>query len=135
MPAGSLHLTLHFLGNVAPETTAALVPLLQEVRCEPFTLRFGSADDWRGIAVLRPLDTPAALAALHCSLGEVLVRCGVPLEERPFRAHVTLARKAAGGTPPPDGFALEWPADGSFALVESPGGGKGYRALHRFRMW
>lgn len=135
VPAGNLHLTLHFLGSVAPATVAALGPMLDEVRCEPFTLRFGSADDWRGIAVLKPLETPPPLAALHRSLAQVLGRCDVPVEQRPFRPHVTLARKASGGKPPPSGFAFEWPAECSFALVDSPGDGQRYQVLHRFRMW
>ncbi|MFC5497564.1 RNA 2',3'-cyclic phosphodiesterase [Caenimonas terrae] len=140
LPAGAaptrtenLHLTLHFLGPVAADRRDALIAALAErPATEPFTLTFGIAQLWPGgIAVVCPLAAPAPLERLHARLADVLRRLGLPVEERPFRPHVTLARKAARAEVPAQGPAMEWKVDGGFALVESAAG-QGYRALRRF---
>ena len=45
----------------------------------------------------------------------------LPVEKRPFRPHVTLARHAAGAVPPSETAPLRWPVNGH-ALVQSAGG-------------
>jgi 2'-5' RNA ligase len=127
-----LHMTLHFLGDVAAERLPALIRGV-DTRTDRFDLQFGRAELWPGgIAVLRPRQTPPALVRLHAELGDALRTLELPVEARPFRAHVTLARRAAGATPPAHGPELDWPVDAGFALVRSLPGGAGYQVLQRF---
>ncbi len=129
VPAQKLHLTLHFLGAVArgrlPELRAAL-----DISSPRFELTLARAAVWPGgVAVLEPAaGVPAPLAALHRRLGEALRACGLPVEARPFRPHVTLARRAAGAALPASAAPVRWPAQGH-VLVESE---RGYRVLHAF---
>lgn len=113
-----LHLTLHFIGNVARERLPQLQAGLA-VPCTGFELAFGQPALWpRGIAVIEPLTVPGALPALHAALADALHRLGLPTEARPFRPHVTLARHAQQAGVPTQAPAIAWRIDG-YALVES----------------
>jgi 2'-5' RNA ligase len=131
---GNLHLTLHFPGSVAADKAPALRNALAGLPAiETFTLEFGRAELWPGgIAVVSPLATPEPLQLLHAQLAATLRELGLPVEERPFRPHVTVARKARRATVPRDGPALEWKVRNGFALVQSMPAGQGYRVLERF---
>lgn len=118
-----LHLTLHFLGAVDRGRLPELRRALAQVNSPRFTLTLSRPALWSGgIAVLEPERVPPELAQMHAALAPALVRLGLPVETRPFRPHVTLARRAAGASPPPPGAAVNWPVDGH-ALVESRRGG------------
>jgi RNA 2',3'-cyclic 3'-phosphodiesterase len=80
------------------------------------------------VAVWLPQAVPPALGALHARLGAAMAALGLTVETRPFRPHVTLARRAAGALPPPPAAGLAWRADG-YALVDSSAG---YRVLARY---
>lgn len=113
-----LHVTLHFLGNFPrvrlPELVAGI-----GVRFKPFELGFGHPELWHsGIAVLAPDAVPERLLALHGALGEALERLGLPLEARPYRPHVTLARRAGPVLSPIQGPPISWQVN-SYALMES----------------
>ena len=127
-----LHVTLHFLGNVAD----ALVPALRhglDVRWDGCELPLDQANVWPGgIAVLEAASVPAALAELHARLGEKLSALGVPVEPRRYRPHVTLARKAFAARPPERFEPVPWRAGPGFALVQSLPGGRGYEPLQAF---
>lgn len=94
--AGQLHLTLHFLGDVADEAHAALPAALARVTFDPFTIAI------RGTGVFPPRGRPtvlwagvadsAPLTALHGGIGVALESCGLAIERRPYVPHVTLAR-------------------------------------------
>jgi 2'-5' RNA ligase len=128
-----LHVTLHFLGDVAPERVLDLKYVLGRVVSQGFTLQFGHADTWQhGIAVLRPDKSPTALRALHARVGLALAEIGLPTEERSYRPHVTLARRAGGAKPPPEPARIEWESSGGFVLVQTLGGGRGYQVLEKF---
>jgi RNA 2',3'-cyclic 3'-phosphodiesterase len=127
-----LHLTLHYFGNVASGRIAELVDGL-EVPVDAFTLAFGTGEVWpKGVAVLLPREQPAALTQLHARIGDAAHRLHLPVEERPYRPHVTLARRARGASPPSAGANLRWQVAGGYALVRSLPGGAGYEILHRF---
>ena len=118
--AEQLHLTLHFIGDVARERVPTLADAL-DAPLQPFALRFGRAALWQhGVAVAEPLTAPARLLALHAALGQVLLAHELPLDARPFRPHVTLARRAAAASAQP-GPALRWQVR-SYALMESRAG-------------
>jgi RNA 2',3'-cyclic 3'-phosphodiesterase len=127
-----LHLTLHFIGSVPVARLDDVVTGLR-VPCEPLQLAFGQSEMWPGgIAVLRPREAPQPLLALHARLARALQQMALPVEERPLRAHVTLARQAAGAAPPGDA-SLHWRADAGYVLVQSLANGGGYEVLERFK--
>ena len=100
--ADKLHLTLHFLGALPEERLPELLEAFA-VPFEPFRLELTHATLWHnGIAVLEPEHVPPALPALHARLSSALLALGLPPEARSYRPHVTMARRAAGATPPPE---------------------------------
>lgn len=123
-----LHLTVQFIGAVPnarlPELAQALA-----LPMHPFDLTLDRAEVWpQGLAVLCPDAVTDALTALHADLQAALQRLALPVDTRAFRPHVTLARKAAGASPPSAPPTLRWSVQG-FALVQSRGG---YRTLVRY---
>jgi len=115
---GKLHLTLHFLGAVPQDR----IPELVEAFHVPF----------RPFAVLEPLAIPSELSELHAALAERVAALGLPLEERSYKPHVTLARRAHGALVPPPAPALAWRVHG-YALVESKLTTDGsYHVLHTY---
>lgn len=95
-----MHLTLQFFGDVARER----LPELRTALAGPFTsfsLTLSRPALWPGgTTVLEPEDMPPALAKLHATLAVVLSRTALKVETRPYRPHVTLARRAAGTISP-----------------------------------
>lgn len=133
VPSESLHVTLHFLGDVAPRSVLDLKYVLKSIPAPAFELQFGKADMWQhGIAVLRPGNSPTLLRGLHARIGLALAEIELPVEDRPYRPHVTLARRASGATPPGQDADVRWESRSGFALVQTLGGGKGYEVLERF---
>ena len=132
VPAGRLHLTLHFIGSVP---RARLPELADGLRLpfRPFDLQLGHPALWKyGIAVLEPDTVPAPLLALQTALGAALQGLGLAPEERPYRPHVTLARRADGAVAPPDGRPIRWRVP-SYALMESRlGADEGYTVIRRY---
>lgn len=127
-----LHVTLHFLGEVA----SALLPVLRRdlaVAWSGCELVLDRPVVWPGgIAVLEASAVPGPLADLHGELAGRLHGLGVPVEERRYRPHVTLARKAFGARPPASPGPVRWLAAPGFALVQSLPGGRGYATLQSF---
>ncbi|MGI4720635.1 MAG: RNA 2',3'-cyclic phosphodiesterase [Janthinobacterium lividum] len=116
-----LHVTLHFLGALPSERLPELLEGLA-VPFTPFRLDLGRATLWHnGIAVLEPLVQPPELPGLHRRLADALLALGLPPEARPYRPHVTMARRAASAIAPQDGPPVPWSVSG-YALVESRNG-------------
>ena len=124
-----LHVTLHFIGPVVRDRLPAIQSALARP-CPHIALRFEGVELWHpGLAVLVAPSVPTPLQTLHAQLAEALHAAGLPVETRPYRPHVTLARQARGArllapVPPP----LVWRAQ-AYVLVESRGG---YRVLARY---
>lgn len=119
--ADKLHVTLHFLGSQPSERLPAFLDGF-DVPFEPFSLELDTAALWHsGIAVLEPDTTPPQLQALHARLSNALVALGLCPEARPYRPHVTMARRAAGAALPAGLPPVCWDARG-YALVESKNG-------------
>ncbi len=127
-----LHVTLHFLGEVAAEEVGALAAALP-CPFEPFTLSFGTHQVWpHGIAVLEPHSTPSQLTDLHAALGRTLHSLGLTTDARPYRPHVTMARRAEGATADAAGPPIEWRVE-RYALMQSASGrGGGYTTLRTY---
>ncbi len=126
VPGENLHLTLVFLGDVPERQLGCVEDAAAGARAEPFELVLDRLSWWRQSQVLwlGARETPPALAALVGALRERLAACGLALESRPFRAHMTLLRKVRRRPSLPHGEPLHWRPD-SHALIEStpvPGG-------------
>jgi RNA 2',3'-cyclic 3'-phosphodiesterase len=126
----SLHLTVHFLGDVAALRLPDLIDGLQ-VAFHPFELRFSRPASWpHGISVLLPDAIPEGLLQLQRALGSALQGLALPVEARPYRPHVTLARRAEGAEPPECGPLVHWPVR-DYALMESKPGARGAYSVLR----
>ncbi len=118
LPPQQIHLTLHFLGSVPRQRLPALVEDLR-VPFAPFDLALRRCERWpRGTLVALPDEPPPALADLHAALGAALQHLGLPVEQRAFRPHVTLARRYDGPVPAPLASPVRWHVT-RYALVES----------------
>ena len=125
-----LHLTLHFIGAV-PRALWPRLPGALRVPCHGIALQFQAARAWpHGLVVLPARTVSDALRELHAALGRALTGLGLPVEQRAFRPHVTLARRAAGAQLPATLPLLSW-RSGSYALVNSDPVA-GYQVLARF---
>ncbi len=92
-----LHLTLHFLGEVAANELGAVRAALATVRRDAFTInvsRVGMFSSERHAKVLwAGVEANAGLTELHRAIGVVLTDAiGFRPEERPYTPHITLAR-------------------------------------------
>ena len=114
------HVTLEFLGQVPVERQPSLRAAADRVRRSPVAIEFDRVEYWRKpqVVCLVASHVPMGLATLVTQLRAELVQEGFAVEARPFRPHVTLARKvrSAAGTRIEPPFL--WRADG-FALVRS----------------
>lgn len=125
------HVTLHFIGAV-PRSRLDELGAALAVAVTPFELRFGEPMLWpHGLAVLLPMAVPAALQQLHDRLGARLRQLGLRTDERPYRPHLTLARRAVQAVPPvPPAWGWRVRA---YVLMESTGRPEArYRVLQRF---
>ncbi|MDQ3058305.1 MAG: 2'-5' RNA ligase family protein [Pseudomonadota bacterium] len=130
--AEKLHLTLHFIGAVPRQRLTQLIAELK-VPFTPFELDVGQPALWHpGLAVLEPHASPAGLLRLHEALSEALLRLDLPREMRPYRPHITLARRAGRSEAPAGQPALRWLVQ-DYALMESVAAPLDqYRLLQRY---
>jgi len=117
-----IHLTLRFLGEVEPDLDARGRELWGSAitECLPFHIRLTGLGCfpprgqprvlWVGIEETEP---GGALAALAARLETAARELGFAAESRPFRPHLTLARRARSGpTDTPDSLRENGAADG-----------------------
>ncbi|MNK70416.1 2'-5'-RNA ligase [compost metagenome] len=108
-PAKTLHLTLHFLGEVAPDRLDALDAELRDGSRDFGTFRL-QLDRLGGFPSLKHPRTLwvgiggeiERLAAFEAKLRPHVVAAGIPLESRRYSPHITLARDPQGSIPPLD---------------------------------
>ncbi len=108
----NLHLTLRFLGPIAPGRVAdvAAAAAAAAAQHDPIEVNLGGAGAFPSptrprVLWLAVADGAPALTALAATLGDELGLRGWERDERPFRAHLTLARA--------DGIAGAWRAVGA----------------------
>lgn len=137
MRADTLHLTLAFLGNVAAEVRDALLPHMDAIHAEGFSLRLDHAGHWshNRVGWLGCNTPPTQLRALADRLRVALRAAGVSFDANPFVPHVTLLRNTAGGVAP-DFEPVDWHAK-DFALIASETGEAGahYTVLRRWPLY
>jgi 2'-5' RNA ligase len=116
----NLHSTLAFLGPVAEARHAAAVEIAAQVRQAPFRLVLDRLEHWprQGLLCMTSTEPPSGAAELAAELWKLLAAQGFVPDFKPYRPHVTIARKvmkphALGAIHP-----VEWSVQ-DFALVES----------------
>ncbi|WP_411726629.1 RNA 2',3'-cyclic phosphodiesterase [Methyloglobulus sp.] len=115
----NLHVTLLFLGNITTDKEIAFREEVAIIPVPKITLRFDHLNFWKkpGVLCLTATDNSPKLMALVDNLAIVARKLDIPIDERPFKPHVTLAKKAK------EPMTLEfepiiWHSK-SFCLVES----------------
>ncbi len=116
----NLHITLVFLGAVDGPRRACVEAAGDSIRGQPFTLELDRITWWSRPRVLFAgcSEIPPALLDLVGELKRGCQGCGFEPERRPYRAHLTLARKVAVGQPSTTVEAMPWHVR-DFCLVES----------------
>lgn len=137
VPEANLHLTLAFIGPVVDERMEQALSLGDGIRGRAFQLQLTRLGHWgRGRVVwLAPDETPEALTELVEALNQGLDRLAFPTDERAYRPHLTLARKALVRDIPNIKPDITLTID-RFALFESvpEGGGVRYDALKTWKL-
>jgi RNA 2',3'-cyclic 3'-phosphodiesterase len=119
VPSANYHMTLAFIGEVST-SLAVLKAIGAAQRIPAFTVRLDGYEYWpmSSVVVARVSSCPAALEDLRRGLCADLVRCGVRLDDRPFRPHVTIARKVPQAPVLQAMSEMTWSAH-AFALARS----------------
>lgn len=117
---GNWHVTLVFIGGFPEERIPEVQAGAAGIRPEPFRLRFDRLGYWRRprIACLEATIVPAALERLVADLETLMRRFDREPEDRAYRPHVTLVRRAR----PFETIVLARPLElewAGFELVES----------------
>ena len=125
VPARNLHVTLAFLGSVPRRRVPELRRIAQHAaaacaREAPLALHFERLEFWPRQQILCALaaeEIPAA-SALAAVLKDTAAAAGFTPDLKPFRAHVTVARKSTQAPRRYTWRELVWRFDG-FALIDS----------------
>jgi 2'-5' RNA ligase len=133
MRAAKIHLTLAFLGEIDPERAAAAIEVARSVRFAPFGLALDCVGSFRAarVAWAGSLAPQAELEALQADLAARLRAAEFTLEDRPFAAHATLARRTVRAVPRARIEAVAWTV-GAFTLVRSETGAGRYEVVETF---
>ncbi len=137
VPAENLHITLLFLGSVTAQTRICAEKIAEGIAGHPFELSLDQIGFWpqSGIVWLGARELPESLTALVQDLHLGVAGCGIDLDARPFKPHVTLMRKALVVRRERPLVAVAWRVD-DFALAESKTNrdGSHYKVLTRWRL-
>jgi RNA 2',3'-cyclic 3'-phosphodiesterase len=119
VPAANMHVTLLFLGNIAPDTEAAFKLGTTSIAIPKINLCFDQISFWKKPRILclttsKPEPEAISLAAQFSELAKDL---GILIENRPLTPHITLVKNASNLTP--QAFEpVVWQSN-SVCLVES----------------
>ena len=129
-PSERLHLTVAFLGNVPTVAVEPLIALGRTIagRAPRFTLTLDRVGAFRdaGIAWVGASVPPTALLSLASELKLALGSAGFRIDERNFKAHVTLARRCERRPRVADPPVISWPVE-AMSLMASELGSHGPR--------
>jgi len=129
VPPGNYHVTLAFLGSVDAGRLTQLELLCSTVAAScaaPPPLAFTALAHWERSEILAAVctDESPVLLELTRALRCALVAAGFSPDLKPFRAHVTVARKVRGAQPRALAAGVRWSC-AALALMESRSGGRG----------
>jgi 2'-5' RNA ligase len=130
VPPAKIHLTVAFLGDVGEERLPAARLAAEGGRWKAFDVTLDQVGSFRGARVgwAGCREPASGLIELQSGLAGRLVEAGFALDERPYAAHVTLARKIVRPIPPSPTKPVTWRAS-ELALVRSELGKGGYSTL------
>jgi 2'-5' RNA ligase len=135
--AENLHMTLAFLGMVDEGRIETICSMASCIKESGFRLRLDHTGYWRRPKILwcAPSHTPQHLASLVKQLWQGLEGCGFEQEQREYRPHVTLMRKAAAVKPQQLKSQIIWPVS-HFELMWShhKDGALHYETLDRWML-
>jgi len=130
----NLHVTVLFLGRISPEQQAVITGEAGKLPSPPITLSFDRLSFWKKPAVLclTACQFDQSVSILNENLARIAEQQGIPIENRPFKPHVTLVKKANSAIDL-DFAPILWRSNG-FCLVESCSGSDGveYRIIQRW---
>lgn len=133
-PADNLHQTLVFLGAIADEQLMPLISACQTIELPPISMQFEKLMFWPQPKVLCLLaeTLPETLVTLVDELQAIASEFDIRLDQRPYRPHITLARKASEAIAI-DFAPIRFTAD-EFVLMQSVSSDNGpvYRPLYRW---
>jgi 2'-5' RNA ligase len=141
-----LHITLKFLGGVQAAVLEDVANRLAEIRMRPFKVSLAGAGFFEAAGVLfAEVLRTAELHSLQESVERAMIGSGIARDERPYRPHITLARRIGkrrisiprGLVTRLDGFCKDLP-ERSFSaqriiLYESAAGH--YQPLREYDLW
>lgn len=129
VPTANFHITLAFLGQIDARQHEALLQEMNHVKGQPFSLTLNTTALWEGPKILlaAPGEPDNALMDLARQVRKAARAARVQVDNRPYRPHVTLVRKATDTLPAPL-FTPDISADFSqFHLFESFSNAQGVR--------
>lgn len=109
----TLHLTVVFVGTVDGRVATSIRDAGEATRFAAFDLSLDRLGAFAraGVAWAAPSEVPAALAAANRDLVRALADRGVATEARPYRPHVTLARRCERTLEGPIAPPVAWRVD------------------------
>jgi 2'-5' RNA ligase len=97
--AANWHITVAFLGEIDGNTQACVevAAAAAAARAQPFVLTLDEFGYWPRPQVVwvGARQCPSSLQTMVVALRQGLQGCGLPMDDRPFAAHLTLRRKVA----------------------------------------
>ena len=135
VPRDRIHLTLAFLGELASERADEAMRAAESTRSSAFELVLDQIGSFRAarVAWAGCDHAPAGLKTLQTRLAQALRSRDFTLEERPFAAHVTLARKISRSLEREPIPPILWQAR-EYTLVRSEPGTGRYAVLETWRL-
>lgn len=114
------HITLAFLGSVDAAQRQCVEQVAEAIHLPGFELALDHDGYFPRPRVLwlGARETPEVLKELANTLVKGCGDCGLSLDKRPFKAHLTLKRKVNQAPPSNEIKPIAWPVE-SFALVRS----------------
>jgi 2'-5' RNA ligase len=129
--ARDLHLTLAFLGEVAPESMGEVERAAGEVKPRAATLVLDRPGFWKHNRIVwaGASSFPPELGALSLDLRGALARSGLAFDAKQFVSHVTLLRDAREPVTIPALAPIRWEWEGFVLAGSSPRPGRRYEIL------
>ncbi len=126
--AENIHATLAFIGAWPLSEVATLHRIGAQLNVAPSRVTLDVLSSFRraGVAWIGASVVPASLLDVVRTLGAELATIGVELDERPFRLHLTLARKCRDAHRREAAGPFDWDVD-DVALMRSDTHGDGAR--------
>lgn len=131
VPAQDLHLTLVFIGPI-PVAQLGLVGEVLAFHAPAFDMTIDAVQRWHaGLTVAVPTLVPDAVRQRQQQVAQALKTLGLPLDDRPYRPHVTLARRGTGASLPAESdlSRVPWHGAGHVLAVRD---GAHYRVIRRY---